>query len=248
MEDKEKKLKIAGACLSAIIISFIICGYALKRNISVQAQVLTTEDQCIRALGNRGYRLVRPKKKKIYPIQLSIANNTPTTISLSQNDIKLNMVPPAALASRLKLRNEKNKSLLLKIIKTGGIVFAGCVGIGMIGGISALAYLGAFTSNAVAAGDIPFLIAFSTGIGACAGTIVAPSSMIYELTKKQKKKTSPLLNKLDSTKIKPGETKKVFIFVYEKNIKENFSITFSDENQNEISLDVDLSTIERKQI
>jgi len=233
-----KKFKIASICLGAALVSLVICGYTLREKISVQTQTLTTKSACVAAFGKKGCKLLKHKRKKIYPIRCSIQNNGTSTISLSLENIDLKIVPHKTILSRFK-----NGSRWFKLLGVGASAFVSCIGVGLIGGLSALAYLGIFTtSSAVAAGDIPFFMYMSVGLGACAGTVAAPTSIIYELTKKQKNKIDSL-SLLDTLFIAPGEIRTFFLFVYKRNYKEKFSVTFMDENQNSIPYSIPLQPI-----
>jgi len=230
-----KKFKIASICLGAALVSLIICGYTLRNKISVQAEVLTTKAECVQAFGKKGRRLFKSKKNKIYPIKCTIQNNGSSAISLSLENIDLKMVPRKTIVRKMAYSNfnwPRGFGILtsgLKILAVGAGVFAGCV----VGGFLLVA---AITKTYFAGLGLIAVV-----MGGSAGVVAAPAAMViygYKLTRK-----IVSLNLLDSLDIKPGETRTFFLFVYERDMQQNFSIKFTDENQNNLSYNVQLPSI-----
>jgi len=232
-----KKFKIASICLGAALVSLVICGYTLQNKISVQAEVLKTKAECVQAFGKKGRRLFKSKKNKIYPIKCTIQNNGSSTISLSLENIDLKMVPRKTIVQKIAHSNfnwPRGFGILtsgLKILAIGAGVFAVCIGAGIAGGF--LIYPGDIASQ--------FFVMIMSG---SIGVVAAPAAMvIYGLTNDNQSTNSHSLALLDSLDIQPGETRIFFLFVYERDMQKNFSMTFTDENQNNLSYNVQLPSI-----
>jgi len=241
-----KKLKISGICLGAALVSLVICGYTLQNKISVQAEVLTTKAECVAAFGKKGRKLCRrlfkSKKNKIYPIKCTIQNNGSSAISLSLENIDLKMVPRKTIVQKIACSNF-NWLRGLKILGLGAGIFIGCTGIGLVGGLSMLSFAaGAHGTGCPCCILIP--LCFTTGIGACVGAVAAPAAMVMYNNKNNKQTNKTFsLNFLNSLDIQPGETRIFFLFVYERDMQKNFSMKFTDENQNNLSYNVQLPSI-----
>jgi len=95
-----------------------------KSNLTAHAQILTTKQECIDAFGKNGARLLKGKKKKIYPIKVQVTNigSSPLSASLKKTDLKI--APQKTVY--YKLQGPK-LSDLLKAVGLGVVVFAGCI-------------------------------------------------------------------------------------------------------------------------
>jgi len=224
-----KKFKIASICLGAALVSLVICGYTLRENVAVQVEVLKTKAECVAAFGKKGRRLFKSKKNKIYPIKCTIQNNGSSTISLSLENIDLKMVPRKTIVQKIAHSNfnwPRRFGILtsgLKILALGAGVFAVCIGGGFL-------LVVAITKTYIAELGLMAVV-----MGGSVGVVAAPAAMViygYKLTRK-----------IVSLDIQPGETRIFFLFVYERDMQKNFSMKFTDENQNNLSYNVQLPSI-----
>ena len=197
-----------------------------KNGISVSANVLTSKEECIEAFGKNGGKLLKNKRKKIYPIKINITNNNPQKTATSLTRTNLKLTTKKRILSRIQ-----NNWNLLKVIGLGAGVF--------IVSTAALFYsyiplLFCIPSTGYAVLDYPIAYTIFFGIPAAAA-LASPTAMII-YGSKLKKRNKKSIQKLFGSKqfiLEPSQTQTLFLFAEEKNYKENIELTFKDGNGNE---------------
>jgi len=194
-----------------------------KNGISVSANVLTSKEECIEAFGKNGGKLLKNKRKKIYPIKINITNNNPQKTATSLTRTNLKLTTKKRILSRIQ-----NNWNLLKVIGLGAGVFI----------VSSLCYdylpfilCNAFTGYAPLGSPIAHTILF----GITATSLLGPPTAMIIYGSKLKKRNKKSIQKLFGSKqfiLEPGQAQTLFLFAEHKNYKENIELTFKDENGN----------------
>jgi len=187
-----------------------------KQGVTVRVTTLTTEKECVDALGKNGKYLLRDKKKKIYPIKITIDNKSNQPWHLSLNNIELQKASIKRVLKRLHYWT-RTRILLTGIpllpVALFGFLFGGA-GIFVL-----IIYKEAMSLWLVSALLVPAAVTVPITQG------VSSSYANHTITK-QVKKSAP-----KSLLIKPSQIKSTLIFVHERNYKSNFAITLQPKNE-----------------
>jgi hypothetical protein len=225
-------------------LSTYIDYHKTKQGITLRAKKLSAED-CKSLLGTRAALLFkkRRRKKPIFPIQISITNQTRSLVALQPKDIDLELTPYNDVAHRLQ--RSSFAQAFGKLF--GGIAIAGTLIAGsiialstsgvllvVIGSIKAFAPAALIGSSALLI--TPFFLVVATPAVSTA-TVVRTSRQNTAI--KQELKANSLRH---TVLVEPGETLDTLIFVTKQQYKQEFDITMRNPHnpQNRIPFHVKL--------
>ncbi len=230
----KKQIKVITICATIVAMgAFCIYAKLKKGDVTLKAQVLETQQECIDAFGKNGKRLLGGKGENIHPIFITIENNSQETVSIHSIDVKM------AKKRDINKRILGRRYSFLGLLSIGAKIIMVTTIAGGIFGLS-IPFLFSCGVGVVIVYD-PLLSPFLANIFALAGFsaglfVAAPTAMIVYGSKwdkpsrklKQKlKKSSP------STSIEPSITKTIIFFVKERDYKENFTIQLAGDKSNQ---------------
>lgn len=207
-----------------------LCSYvtyqAKQDDIHIYAKKYDQQD-CIQLFGSRGSRLIHHKHDTcIYPIQLSIKNNSQTTWILNKNSIDLKLTPYHHVAHRI----QNHTFLRMVSIVAVGTAFTTLTAIGG----TTLLVIGMFTWSipaAIAGGalcaSVPFMILVNTPMST---TVQGIQSLRTNTRIKQDIKQKSLTR---TVILEPGQTTDTILFVKGSNYKPVFDLTLFDQDDAE---------------
>jgi len=220
------------------------CDYEQTKNgVTVRAKVLKTEQECIDAFGGNGDRLLKGRKKRrIVPIKLTIANNSRTDQWLVTEAIKVKIAPINRVAKKLHDNNWTRSALW------GVGIFGASVATGFLAGVGILIVGPAIGLLSVTCPCCIFvtiggLMAWGGILGAGAGSTTAAYQEIGRRNKNKKVSKEVEKSSIEATTIGIGQKKSLFLFVRQPDYKPNFEITFTNENQQQLSFDLQLPAL-----
>lgn len=206
-----------------------------NQGITLRVKQLSAKD-CEHFLGSSAHRLFKRhhQRQPIYPIQLSITNNTHELTSLKSENISLRLTDTKRVIRRL----QKNSAaqvfgsiaagfLATALIAAGSVFALSASGVVLLiaGSMQALAPLAFLGGSALVVAPVFLLI--GTPI---ASTVKGIESSRQNQILQQEIKISALKENL---LIDPHQTVDTLIFIEKKNYKQKFSITFADPDHNQ---------------
>lgn len=236
-----------------------------KQGITVRVKALTTEKECIGVFGKNGKYLLhgrklrgkklRGKRNKIYPIKITIDNQSNQPWHLSSNNIDIKKAPMKKVLKKLHYRTGI-RALLIGISFLGvSSLAAGSAVVFLANGVvlffsPILQFFSGFNPAALFSvtatlhlGAHGALLATPVTVpsAAVASTVQGVSSSLanHNLTKQVKEST------LQSMIVEPSQIKSTLIFVQQRDYKSNFAITLQPENETDDTLlfDVQLPAV-----
>jgi hypothetical protein len=201
-----------------------------NQGITLRVKQLSPKD-CEQFLGTAAHRLFkrRHQRQPIYPMQLSITNNTHEMAALKAENISLKLADTKRVIARLQTNSivqvfgSITAGFLATVLIAAGSVFAlSASGVVLLvaGSIQALAPMAFLGGSALVAAPVFLLI--GTPI---ASTIKGVESHRQNKILNQEIRTNTLKNSL---LIDPYQTVDTLIFVEKKNYKEKFTISFTN--------------------
>ena len=197
------------------------------REILVKADVLTTKKECKAALGKGGKYILGSKRKRIYPIEVTIENKSKKTWKLEKRNIELKTADPKIVTKRMQRRPlvQAFFSSIAAGIKYVAFAFFGGL---ILGGIEASTESPVFTAIvAIPFWIIQMVLGFKLRMASTEGYVKAAIS------------NKEIENKIDDLSVfqdivlQPLEKKIFFLFVKKQDYKDKFGITFTDRDNNE---------------
>ena len=199
-----------------------------KQGITLRAKFLSARD-CIPFLGNNAHRLFKRHRRRpaIFPIQLSITNNTNKLAALEPKDIDLRLTDYHNVAERLH-RNSFIQAfggiaagLLITATLAFGSIFALSASgmlLVIIGSIKALAPIAIFGGSALLITPV-FLVIGTPVVSTIKGVKTARHNRRIKNDIKEHSLKHALV-------VEPGETIDTLIFVQKNHYKDQFFVTF----------------------
>ena len=185
--------------------------------LTMMVKAYTTQQEAVELLGKHGKRLFK-KKKQIYPIQITIKNNTSHNITLDKKNINLTLSEETTTLSKVCRSLDNIDALFMSL---GGAIAVGSA-------ISAPAF---FTYGLFASMPYINILANPLLILGCSGGLIggaAVGASIYSLTKNSRSKRSIRRSKnkyLDKVTCKSHSTINTLIFSNAQLFKPIFDVT-----------------------
>lgn len=222
-----------------ILVSTLLLAYAYVNSnseahvggVMAHAHCLTTKEECIKLLGTNGKRLINYKKrtnKNIYPIKITLENNTGKTLSF--HDIDLKTESKKTVHNRI-VQSHWPLTIFLGVLVSATIAYPAAVIIGSVAFVVPCLFGTASMASAVGCAVISGGITYCGVIG---GSMAVSATTSNRLSKSCTTALENLTGLETLTLVKPLEKHTFFIFVSAKNYKNKFTINFTDETTKEI--------------
>lgn len=214
-----------------------------RDGVTIRAKLFSREKQCVKTFSNCGKNLLRRKRifrkirEKIYPIKITIQNDSETTVTLCPEDLGIKQAPIKQVLKRLHYKTGFIVLLSGAVIASTGIasaIFAFGGGgsmliytvssssiIGEILGIGAIGLVGAAISYSLLA--IPLLVLVPP--------IVGITTMLKN--KKNTKKVNKAPQKNNKIEIQPSKKATFFVFARESDYQATFDLALRDKQNEE---------------
>lgn len=196
-----------------------------QNNVTLRAKKLNKRET-VKAFGPRGNQLFNKQRKTIYPIQLSIENNSTELLVLKPEHIDLQLTSYRRVASRLQKNTllQALGTLTIGVLTTAAVATGGVATL-LIGGMAtSVSMIIAGTATCITA---PFFLLIGTPIATTVkGIETAKANTTCKRGVKEKTLPPVLL-------IEPGQTIDTLIFVRKRDYSPAFDVTFVNQHEPE---------------
>ena len=216
-------------------------------------KTLTTKKECSNTFGENGKYLLfskkmfsKSKKGEIYPIKITIDNKSDQPWHLSLNNIELKKAPIKNVLERLHYWTG-TRMLVTSVFLLPVAAVTGYIALGFVWGSLLLAGYTGIPLLAGAGMYTGFFLLYSIPATAVIAPIALGINLSNEnrkITKQVKKTTWVQKSDHQSMIIQPSQIKTAFIFVQERDYKNNFAITLQqNETDNKLLFNVQLPAV-----
>ena len=201
-----------------------------KNGVTIQVKTLTTKKECIDIFGKNGKYLLRSRKRKTYPIKITIDNKSDQPWYLSLNNIELKTAPIENILSRLHYWTGTRALLTCILLYPAALIVT------FLGAMACATEAGARIGIPLVYSAVATLYTIPTiqGISSYRAnhriTKQVKESTLHREKGRRKRKQQQEQDP-QSMIIKSSQMKSTLIFVKQRDYKSNFTIALQPENK-----------------
>jgi hypothetical protein len=205
--------------------------------LTVMVKAYTTEQEVTDLFGRRGKRLLK-RKKAIYPVQVTVKNNTNTSFILNKKNINLSLVTQSTIIKRFYRNITGINAIFLSIGST--------IATGIILNHSGLMLSASYSLASLLSPLLnPITFTFSAYIAGLTIMPIAIGTYTYykiEQNAKAARKTIPNITLINSITCRPNQTINSLLFADAESFTPRFNITIKNTNEDEENYTFSINT------